>query len=216
MAIDDDEDYEPHGLPLALYLIVGVLAVIGLFSIMGAVMGAVFWLVKLAVAVLVVAAAVWLLKAVFFGQPPPRRHLTVPVDRRSAGRSAAEVGPDGGLDAGQRVGHGALLAEALDERDDLESGGDVVEHLPDHRQHRHLELAGQVHDTTHDLALERLAVEEALTGDDQVGAPAPASCTSSATTSNPDTIWAPMAQAPGQPAGGPSPGRVTRILNCSW
>lgn len=74
MAIDDDEDYEPHGLPLALYLIVGVLAVIGLFSIMGAVMGAVFWLVKLAVAVLVVAAAVWLLKAVFFGN---RRHADI-------------------------------------------------------------------------------------------------------------------------------------------
>ena len=68
MAADDDDDYEPGGLPLAIYVVVGVLAVIGFFAIIGTVMSAVFWIVKVAIAVALALVVLWVLKAVFFGK----------------------------------------------------------------------------------------------------------------------------------------------------
>jgi uncharacterized membrane protein len=64
---DLDDDDEGRGLPLVVYVVVGVLAVIGFFSIIGAVMGAVFWIVKVALAVALALVVVWVIRTLFFG-----------------------------------------------------------------------------------------------------------------------------------------------------
>ena len=66
MAADDDDDRP--GLPALLYLIVGVLAVIGLISISGFIFGAIAFLIRTAVILLVAVVAFWILKAIFFGR----------------------------------------------------------------------------------------------------------------------------------------------------
>ena len=71
MALSDDTDLERPRLPTAVYLIVGVLAVIGLISVFGFVMGTVGSLIKLAILAALAVLVVWGLKALLIGKPRP-------------------------------------------------------------------------------------------------------------------------------------------------
>ena len=66
MAVADDDDR--RRLPGLLYLIIGVLAVIGLFSISGFILGTIAWLIRAAVVVGLAAIGLMVLKAIFFGR----------------------------------------------------------------------------------------------------------------------------------------------------
>lgn len=70
MAHDDEDDDGGPGLPMLLYLVIGILAVVGLFSISGWIFGAIFTLVRAVIVIAVVVLAFVILKAIFFG----RRH----------------------------------------------------------------------------------------------------------------------------------------------
>ena len=61
-----------------------------------------------------------------------------------------------------------LLAEAIDERDGLDAVAGAVEDLPGDGGGRHTDLVGELGDSAHHLALERLLVEKPLSGDDEI------------------------------------------------
>lgn len=65
MAADDDDR---RGLPGALTLIIGVLAVIGLFSIGGIIVSTVGFIIKAVVIIAIVALGLTVLKVIFFGR----------------------------------------------------------------------------------------------------------------------------------------------------
>jgi hypothetical protein len=67
MATRDDTDLERPRLPLAIYLVVGVLAVIGLFSIFGFVLGTISLLIRLVIFGGLALLVLWGLKAIVFG-----------------------------------------------------------------------------------------------------------------------------------------------------
>jgi hypothetical protein len=64
MPLEDDDD-KPR-LPMVVYLVIGVLAVIGLFSIMSVIVSGVLLIFRLAVALAVVVLVFYALKAVFW------------------------------------------------------------------------------------------------------------------------------------------------------
>ena len=63
-----DQDLERPRIPMVVYAVIGVLAIIGLFSISGMIFGFVFWLVRTLVFVALAVVAFYILKAVFFGR----------------------------------------------------------------------------------------------------------------------------------------------------
>jgi hypothetical protein len=67
-----DDDLDRPRIPAVVYLIVIALAVIGLFSISGMILGAVFWLARLVFIGVVALAVLWILKTVFFGRSSRR------------------------------------------------------------------------------------------------------------------------------------------------
>lgn len=75
MAKLDDTDLDRPRLPFALYAVVGVLALIGLFSISGFIFGTVFWLARMAVLAVLVLLVFWGLKAIFIGKARPDRQV---------------------------------------------------------------------------------------------------------------------------------------------
>lgn len=72
---NEDEDEGGSGLPIVIYLIVGVLAVIGLFTIMGTIFSGLFLIVKLAFYLAIVLAILWVLKSIFMGRSPKKRSV---------------------------------------------------------------------------------------------------------------------------------------------
>jgi len=71
MPFEDDDD-KPR-LPIIVYLIVGVLAVIGLVWVISTIVSGLFFILKLAVALAVVVFAFYLLKAIVWGKDKPAR-----------------------------------------------------------------------------------------------------------------------------------------------
>lgn len=63
-----DADIDKPRLPMSIYLVIGVLAVIGLFSIWGLVMGAIFTVAKLVLYGLIALALLMVLKFIFWGR----------------------------------------------------------------------------------------------------------------------------------------------------
>ena len=70
---NEDEDGGGAGLPLAIYLIVGVLALIGFFTIIGTIFSGALLLIKLAFYAFIVLAILWVLKSIFIGRNPKKR-----------------------------------------------------------------------------------------------------------------------------------------------
>jgi len=66
MRLEDDDDLKPR-LPIIVYVVIGALAIIGLFSIMGAIVSGVYLLLRLAVSIAVVVLVLYALKAIFWG-----------------------------------------------------------------------------------------------------------------------------------------------------
>lgn len=71
MALSDDTDLERPRLPLAIYVVVGVLAVIGLFSLFGFVIGTISLLIRLAIFGALAVLVLWGLKTIVIGKPRP-------------------------------------------------------------------------------------------------------------------------------------------------
>lgn len=68
-----DDDLDRPRIPLVVYLVVIALAIVGLFSLSGMILGAVFWVARLVFIGLAALAVLWLLKTVFFGRSSSRR-----------------------------------------------------------------------------------------------------------------------------------------------
>jgi len=75
MALPDDTDLERPRLPFAVYAVVGLLAVIGLFAISGVVVGTISLLLRLVVFGMLALLVLWGLKAIFIGKPRPDDRL---------------------------------------------------------------------------------------------------------------------------------------------
>lgn len=75
MTLRDDTDLERPRLPFALYAVVGVLAVIGLFAISGFVIGTIGLLLRLAVFAVLAVLVLWGAKALLIGKPRPDDRL---------------------------------------------------------------------------------------------------------------------------------------------
>lgn len=71
MALSDDTDLERPRIPFAVYAVVGALAVIGLISISGFIIGTIGFLVKLVIIGVLAVLVLWGLKAIFIGKPRP-------------------------------------------------------------------------------------------------------------------------------------------------
>ena len=101
----------------------------------------------------------------------PARCLTAPERQRLGGRPTPFGASDAVvLEAGERVAHRAVRAEALDRATRVGTLRPARRRrLADHRDDRHVERGGQLDHAADDLAVERLRVEEPLAGDDQVG-----------------------------------------------
>jgi hypothetical protein len=80
-----DDEYTPMSRwRLASYLVVGALAVIGAFSIVGFVMSTIFWLVRAVLLVVVAVAVIWVLKLVFIGRSSRDERTELDDPRRAA------------------------------------------------------------------------------------------------------------------------------------
>lgn len=75
MALSDDTDLRRPRLPFALYAVIGVLAVIGLFSISGFIFGTIALFIRLAFVAVLAILVIWGLKALVIGKPRPDDRL---------------------------------------------------------------------------------------------------------------------------------------------
>jgi len=70
-----DEDLDRPRIPMLVYAVIGVLALIGLFSISGMIFGFVFWLVRTLVFVALAVVAFYILKAIVWGRSSTRTKI---------------------------------------------------------------------------------------------------------------------------------------------